>query len=119
MIVQMCFSKLHRLTVTGADLQHEDGVTIDGALLDAAGMREHEKVAVLDVQNGVRLETCLFRGAPGSGEVRVHGAAALKVHTGDLVIVLNYVQCTGEEAAVFCPVKVFVNEDNHIKHISK
>ncbi|MDP9345829.1 MAG: aspartate 1-decarboxylase, partial [Actinomycetota bacterium] len=82
--------KIHRATVTASDLHYVGSITIDPELLEAADMLEHEQVHVVDVDNGARFETYTIAGAPGSGEVKVNGAAARLVHTGDTVIVISY-----------------------------
>src|SRR5438128_7787130 len=86
----MLKSKIHRATVTGADLHYVGSITIDADLLDAADIREHEQVAVVDVDNGQRFETYTIAGARGSGEIKVNGAAARLVHHGDTIIVISY-----------------------------
>jgi aspartate 1-decarboxylase len=86
----MLKSKIHRATVTGSDLHYVGSITIDEDLLDAADIREHEQVHVVDVDNGARFETYTIAGARGSGEIKINGAAARLVHTGDTVIVISY-----------------------------
>ena len=97
MIRTMLKSKIHRATVTGSDLHYVGSITVDRDLLEAADMREHELVHVLDVDNGARFETYTIAGAAGSGEMRVNGAAARLVHTGDTIIVISYADYTREE----------------------
>ena len=110
----MLKSKIHRATVTGSDLHYVGSITIDSELLEAADIREHEQVAVLDVDNGARFETYTIAGAPGSGEVCVNGAAARLVHTGDTVIVISYARYDEAELDGFQPRVVHVNRDNQI-----
>ena len=86
----MLKSKIHRATVTGSDLHYVGSITIDADLLEAADIREHEQVHVVDVDNGARFETYTIAGARGSGEIKINGAAARLVHTGDTVIVISY-----------------------------
>jgi aspartate 1-decarboxylase len=86
----MLKSKIHRCRVTGSDLHYVGSITLDEDLLEAADIREHEQVHVVDVDNGARFETYTIAGARGSGEVKVNGAAARLVHTGDTVIVISY-----------------------------
>ena len=86
----MLKSKIHRATVTGSDLHYVGSITIDADLLEAADIREHEQVHVVDVDNGARFETYTIAGTPGSGEIKINGAAARLVHTGDTVIVISY-----------------------------
>jgi len=88
----MLKSKVHRATVTGSDLNYVGSITIDADLLEAADIREHELVHVLDLDNGNRFETYTIAGAGGSGQVCVNGAAARLVHTGDKVIVVSYAE---------------------------
>ena len=88
----MLKSKVHRATVTGSDLNYVGSITIDADLLEAADIREHELVHVLDLDNGNRFETYTIAGAGGSGQVCVNGAAARLVHTGDNVIVVSYAE---------------------------
>jgi aspartate 1-decarboxylase len=88
----MLKSKLHRATVTGADLHYVGSITIDPELLEAGDVLEHELVHVLDIDNGARFETYAIAGEPGSGEVTINGAAARLVHTGDKVIVVTYAE---------------------------
>lgn len=86
----MLKSKIHRATVTGSDLHYVGSITVDADLLEAADIREHEQVHVVDVDNGARFETYTIAGSPGSGEIKINGAAARLVHTGDTVIVISY-----------------------------
>ena len=86
----MLKSKIHRATVTDCDLHYVGSITIDPELLDAADIREFEQVAVVDVDNGARFETYTIAGEPGSGEMKVNGAAARLVHRGDTIIVISY-----------------------------
>jgi aspartate 1-decarboxylase len=88
----MMKSKIHRATVTDADLHYVGSITIDPELLEAADIREHEQVHVVDVDNGARFETYTIAGEPGSGDMRVNGAAARLVHRGDTIIVISYGQ---------------------------
>jgi aspartate 1-decarboxylase len=86
----MLKSKIHRATVTDSDLHYVGSITIDPELLEAADMLEHEQVHVVDVDNGARFETYTIAGEPGSGEIKVNGAAARLVHYGDTIIVISY-----------------------------
>jgi aspartate 1-decarboxylase len=88
----MLKSKIHRGTVTGSDLHYVGSITIDQDLLDAADIREHEQVHVVDVDNGARFETYTIAGERGTGDMRVNGAAARLVHRGDTIIVISYGQ---------------------------
>ncbi|MCT1558272.1 aspartate 1-decarboxylase [Helcobacillus massiliensis] len=107
-------SKIHRATVTQADLHYVGSVTVDADLLDAAGLMENEKVAIVDITNGARLETYVIRGEHGTGEIKVNGAAAHLVHPGDLVILIAYGLMDDAEAAVHEPRVVHVDENNRI-----
>jgi aspartate 1-decarboxylase len=88
----MLKSKIHRATVSDCDLHYVGSITIDPELLEAADIREHEQVHVVDVDNGARFETYTIAGEPGSGDMRVNGAAARLVHRGDTIIVISYGQ---------------------------
>ena len=86
----MLKSKIHRATITGCDLHYVGSITIDADLLEAADIREHEQVHVLDIDNGARFETYTIAGERGSGAIKVNGAAARLVHRGDTIIVISY-----------------------------
>ncbi|MEV5319402.1 aspartate 1-decarboxylase [Streptomyces sp. NPDC052687] len=107
-------SKIHRATVTQADLHYVGSVTIDADLLDAADLLPGELVHVVDITNGARLETYVIEGERGSGVVGINGAAAHLVHPGDLVIIISYAQVTDAEARVLRPRVVHVDRDNRI-----
>jgi aspartate 1-decarboxylase len=110
----MLKSKIHRATVTGSDLHYVGSITIDQDLLDAADIREHEQVHVVDVDNGARFETYTISGERGSGEICINGAAARLVHTGDTIIVISYAEYAEEELESYVPRVVHVNRDNEI-----
>jgi aspartate 1-decarboxylase len=110
----MLKSKIHRATVTGSDLHYVGSITVDADLLEAADILEHELVHVLDVDNGARFETYTIAGQRGSGEIKINGAAARLVHTGDTVIVVSYGEYEKEELEMYEPIVVHVNEDNEI-----
>jgi aspartate 1-decarboxylase len=110
----MLKSKIHRATVTDADLHYVGSITVDPDLLEAADILEHEQVAVVDVNNGARFETYTIAGERGSGEVKVNGAAARLVHHGDTVIVISYAQYTREEMEHYEPTVVHVDSANQI-----
>ncbi|HEV2639711.1 MAG TPA: aspartate 1-decarboxylase [Actinocrinis sp.] len=110
----MLKSKIHRATVTHADLHYVGSVTIDRDLLDAADLLPGELVAIVDVTNGARLETYVIEGERGSGVIGINGAAAHLVHPGDLVILISYVQVDYHEAAAFDPRIVHVDAANKI-----
>jgi aspartate 1-decarboxylase len=110
----MLKSKIHRGTVTGSDLHYVGSITIDRDLLDAADIREHEQVHVVDVDNGARFETYTISGARGSGEICINGAAARLVHTGDTIIVISYAEYDEEELDDYVPRVVHVGSGNEI-----
>ncbi len=110
----MLKSKIHRATITDSDLHYVGSVTIDPQLLEAADILEHEQVAVVDVDNGARFETYTIAGVPGSGEIRINGAAARLVHHGDTIIVISYAQYTREELEHHEPRVVHVDRMNRI-----
>ena len=113
----MMSGKIHRATVTEANLDYEGSITLDPDLMDAAGILPYEQVHVVDVTNGARLETYAIKGVRGSGEVCVNGAAAHLIHRGDTVIVIAYQQCNELEARRVEPKKVFVDRSNRIKNV--
>ena len=104
----MLKSKIHRCRITGSDLNYVGSITVDADLLDAADIREHEQVHVVDVDNGARFETYTIAGARGSGELKVNGAAARLVHTGDTVIVVSYASYDERELESYEPRVVHV-----------
>ncbi len=104
----MLKSKIHRATVTDCDLHYVGSITIDPELLSAADIREHEQVHVVDIDNGARFETYTIAGEPGSGDMRVNGAAARLVHRGDTIIVISYGQYEEAELTRYAPRVVHV-----------
>lgn len=114
MLRTMFKSKIHRATVTHADLHYVGSLTVDQDLLDSADLWPGEQVAVVDISNGARLETYLIPGPRGSGIIGANGAAARLICTGDLIIIISYAQLTDEEAARFVPRVVHVDADNRI-----
>ena len=110
----MLKSKIHRATVTQADLHYVGSVTVDEDLLDAADLIPGEQVAIVDVTNGARLETYVIPGERGSGVIGINGAAARLVHPGDLVILIGYGQMDTNEARAHQPHVVFVDADNKV-----
>ena len=110
----MMKSKIHRATVTQADLHYVGSVTVDEDLLDAADLLPGELVHIVDVTNGARLETYTIAGERGSGVLGINGAAAHLVHPGDVVILIAYGQMETAEARSFRPSVVFVDQDNRI-----
>ena len=110
----MLKSKIHRATVTQADLHYVGSVTVDEDLMDAADLLPGEQVAIVDVTNGARLETYVIAGERGSGVIGINGAAARLVHPGDLVILIAYGQMDDAEARRYEPRVVFVDADNRV-----
>ena len=106
----MMKSKIHRATVTGADLNYVGSITLDPRLMELADLMEHEQVHVLDIDNGARFETYVIRG--GAGDVIINGAAARLVHTGDKVIVISYAHYNEAELEAYEPLVVHVDEEN-------
>ena len=110
----MLKSKIHRATVTDCDLHYVGSITIDPELLEAADIREFEQVAVVDVDNGARFETYTIAGEPGSGDMKVNGAAARLVHRGDTIIVISYAGYDPDELQNYAPRVVHVGTQNEI-----
>lgn len=106
--------KIHRATVTQADLHYVGSITIDGKLADAAGLIEGERVQVVDITNGARIETYVIIGEPDSRQICINGAAARLVHPGDQVIIMSYVLLDDTELLGYEPKIVHVNEENCI-----
>ncbi len=115
MKIEMLKSKIHRATVTGADLSYTGSVSIDPALCAAVGLREWEKVDVLDIDNGARLTTYVILGKPG--EVCLNGAAARLVHKGDKVIIVAYATYDEKDLENYAPKVVLLDDDNNIDEI--
>jgi aspartate 1-decarboxylase len=110
----MMKSKIHRATVTQADLDYVGSVTLDAALMEAADLLEGEQVAIVDITNGARIETYVIPGERGSGVIGINGAAAHLVHPGDLVIIMSYAVLDDAEARTLKPTIVHVDEKNRI-----
>ncbi len=107
MFIEVVKSKIHRATVTQADLNYVGSITIDEDLMDAANIIANEKVQIVDNNNGERFETYVIKGERGSGVICINGAAARKVQPGDIVIIMSYATMDFEEAKVFTPSVVF------------
>ena len=105
-------SKIHRATVTGADLNYEGSISIDRDLLDAAGIMVYEKVQIVNLNNGARFETYVIEGKAGSGEVMLNGPAARLGQVGDLIIIIAYALMDKDEATKFEPNVILVNPQN-------
>ncbi|KGK84232.1 aspartate 1-decarboxylase [Clostridium sp. HMP27] len=118
MQLHMLKSKIHRATVTQAELNYVGSITIDRTLMEAANILECEKVQIVDINNGSRFETYVIPGEPGSGTICLNGAAARCVQTGDKVIIMAYCQMDVEEAREYRPIVVIANEDNTIDKIT-
>jgi aspartate 1-decarboxylase len=110
----MLKSKIHRATVTEADLHYVGSVAIDRDLMDAADLLEGERVAIADITNGARLETYVIPAPRGSGTITINGAAAHLVRAGDLVIIMNYAAMDDAEARRWKPIVVHVDENNRV-----
>ena len=113
----MMKSKIHRATVTQADLHYVGSVTLDAALMDAADLLEGEQVAIVDITNGARIETYVIPGPRGSGVIGINGAAAHLVHPGDLVILMSYAVMQDAEAKALKPLVVHVDDQNRVVKI--
>ena len=118
MIVEILKGKIHRATVTRADLNYIGSVTLDENLMDAAGFIEYEKVQVLDITNGNRIDTYIIRGEKNSNEVCINGAAAHLIHKDDLVIIVSYCTLSKVEAQNHKPIIVYVNSLNQVTSTS-
>ena len=114
MQIEVLKSKIHRVTVTGAELNYIGSITIDKTLMDAANMIAGEKIQVVNINNGERLETYVIEGAANSGEITLNGPAARKVQKGDVVIIISYTTMTVEDAKSFTPTLIFPNTSTNI-----
>lgn len=114
MIIEVLKSKLHRATITQADLNYIGSISIDQDLMDAANLIEFEKVQVVNINNGERLETYVIKGERGTGVISLNGAAARKAHVGDLIIIASYAQMDFEEAKKHKPAIVFPTAQNRL-----
>ena len=115
MKITLMRAKIHRATVTQADLNYEGSISIDEELLDQSGILNHEMVDVLNINNGERFTTYAIRAPKNSGEIKINGAAARKVQVGDNVIIIAYGSMKFEEARNFQPKVILVNSKNQIK----
>ena len=114
MQIEVLKSKIHRVKVTGADLDYIGSITIDEDLLEAAQMIEGEKVSIVDVNNGERFETYIIKGKRKSGAIVLNGPAARKVQKGDIIIIISYALIDFEEAKTFKPSIIFPNETTNL-----
>lgn len=119
MFLNMLKGKIHRATVVQAEIDYVGSITIDEELMEAAGILEYERVQVVDVNNGNRLETYVIAGERGSGMICLNGAAAKLVEVGDKVIIMCYAQMTAEEFKDNPPRVVFVDDNNKINRITR
>ena len=115
MQIQVLKSKIHRVTVTQADINYIGSITIDEDLMNAANLIENEKVQVINLNNGERLETYVIKGERGSGIICLNGPAARKALVGDIVIVISFASMDFEEAKNFIPTVIFPTENNKLK----
>ena len=113
----MMKSKIHRATVTDSDLHYVGSISVDPELLEAADIREHEQVHVVDIDNGARFETYTIAAERGSGDLKVNGAAARLVHTGDTVILISYASYAEDELDAYEPRVVHVTRENEIVNV--
>ena len=113
MQIQVVKSKIHRVKVTGADLNYIGSITVDEALMEASNLIEGEKVSIVNINNGERLETYVIKGNRNSGEITLNGPAARKVQKGDIIIIISYGIMDFEEAKTFKPSLVFPNENDN------
>lgn len=117
MLQEFLFSKIHRATVTDANLNYVGSITIDEALMKASNIKEWQKVEILDVNNGERFQTYVIKGQPNSGCICLNGAAARKVQPGDKVIIVSYTYLTSDEIEKHKPTVVMVDDKNKITEI--
>lgn len=118
MTITMLKAKIHRATVTQAELDYVGSITVDMDLLEQAGIFEYEKVQIVDVNNGARFETYTIAGKRGSGVMCLNGAAARMVQTGDKIILMAYAQVSPEEAKELHPTVLFVDEKNQVTKVT-
>lgn len=114
MNIEVLKSKIHRVKITQAALHYVGSITIDGELMEAANIVEHEKVQVVNINNGERLETYAIKGARGTGEICLNGPAARKAQVGDIVIIISYCSINKEEAKNHKPAVIFPDEKNRL-----
>lgn len=113
MQIEVLKSKIHRVKITGADLNYIGSITVDEDLMEAANIIEGEKVAIVNINNGERLETYVITGKRGSGEITMNGPAARKVQAGDIIIIISYAHMDFEEAKSFKPTVIFPDEQTN------
>ena len=110
MTIEVLYSKIHRVRVTGAELHYIGSITLDSELIDSARLIEGQKVTIVNINNGERFDTYVIRGGKGSGEVTLNGPAARRVHKGDMIIIMAYASMSPEEARSFKPTLLFPDE---------
>jgi aspartate 1-decarboxylase len=115
MFIEVLKSKIHRATITQADIHYVGSIAIDEDLMEAANLIEYEKVHVLNINNGERLETYVIKGKRGSGTISLNGAAARKAVPGDLIIIVSYASLDFEEARTFQPTVIFPDSNNKLR----
>jgi aspartate 1-decarboxylase len=114
MTIEVLKSKIHRVRITHAELHYVGSITMDEDLMDAASILENEKVQIVNINNGERLETYVIKGERGSGQICLNGPAARKAQVGDIIIIISYAAMTPEEAKDHKPVIIFPNDKNRI-----
>ena len=114
MLIQVMKSKIHRVKITQAELHYVGSITIDQHLMHAANLVENEKVQIVNINNGERLETYVIKGEPGSGQICMNGPAARKVQVGDIVIIISYGLIDQIEASSHEPIVIFPDENNNL-----
>ncbi|KPQ08620.1 MAG: aspartate 1-decarboxylase PanD [Algoriphagus marincola HL-49] len=114
MQIQIMKSKIHRVKITQAELHYVGSITIDEDLMDAANLIENEKVQIVNINNGERLETYVIKGERGSGKICLNGPAARKVAVGDIVIIISYASMEKQEALNFKPTVIFPDDQNRL-----
>ncbi|MCS6990252.1 MAG: aspartate 1-decarboxylase [Chitinophagales bacterium] len=115
MLIEVVKSKIHRVRVTDANIDYIGSITIDEELMEAANLIENEKVQVVNINNGERMETYVIKGERGSGTVCLNGAAARKAVVGDLLIIISYAMMNWEEARRFTPAIIFPDQNNRLR----
>ncbi len=114
MFIEVLKSKIHRVKITQAELHYVGSITLDEDLMDAANIVENEKVQIVNIHNGERLETYVIKGVRGSGEVCLNGPAARKVQVGDIIIIISYASMTPEESKSHKPLVIFPDDRNKL-----
>lgn len=117
MLIEMLYSKIHRATVTDANLNYVGSITVDDELLKASKMRVGQKVEILNINNGERFSTYIIRGESGQRDICLNGAAARKVHKGDKIIIVAYATYNDDELETYKPTVVLVDDDNKITEV--